>query len=756
MKFHLLVCALFCVFFSARANTYYSTNGSAPNLTSSWHSSRNGTGSVPSNFSGTDIFIIQAGHTVTTTGNWSISGSNAKIIIESNAKLQGNDKVIVDKFEMYAGGTFIHNDNTATFPGDVERTLAATSTVEITNWNGSAKLPAPTTWGNLVIDLDGYSSNLNQAGELTDIAGDFTIQSTGDKEFRLSAAQDFTLTIGGNLEIDGGILELSSGNSSALQTIIINGSYIQSGGVFTRSNTKADMLEIQFNGSNSNFTKTGGTMDDTYINWKVNTGKTVTLNNNLSIALLRSLTVNGTLDCDGGNVTGLGSFILNSAGKIITSSTQGLSGCLALTGLLTLNSGGSYQFDSPTTTPFPLSLSSISATNIVIGANVTFNKNVTVTGTLTLNSGKATIPAGNTVTITSGNAISGSGFSSGKHIVTQVNSLLGTMGYLRIQNFTGTRTLPVGTGTYYLPVTLIATGTNDFSTCVYNGTTANGQPNGTAVSATLKKNGVDAVWIVNRNAGSSAVSMQLSWPDALEGSSFSTLADNEIGMAHFSTYWESAFGTGSQSGNTATRTGILSFSPFMVYKGGVPMPLRFGGIKATQIRSGVQVDWYSLSETNVDHYEVERSTNGNNYAMIGKTAAAGNSESRRDYSWKDPITTDGIFFYRIKSIDVDGRINYSSMVKTNVTQQSPAGLLLYPNPVQDKKLTVQAGFLSAGQYKLYVFDQAGSPVYQQSFDHNGGAFTQFIQLPSSIKLGVYTVALNGSQDTRMTKSFVVK
>ncbi|MEI9807885.1 MAG: hypothetical protein WDO16_08425 [Bacteroidota bacterium] len=186
-------------------------------------------------------------------------------------------------------------------------------------------------------------------------------------------------------------------------------------------------------------------------------------------------------------------------------------------------------------------LSTVSAANVSISANVTFNKNVTVSGTFTLNSGKATIPAGNTFTVSSGNAVAGSGFGSAKHIVTQVNTSTGAKGYFRIQNFTGTRTVPTGNGTYYLPVTLTATGTNDFSICLFNGVTGNGQPNGTAYTTVQKKDMVDAVWHINRNAGTSEVMLQFAWPAALEGSDFQHLPNSQIAVSHYGTNWGVSF-----------------------------------------------------------------------------------------------------------------------------------------------------------------------------------------------------------------------
>src|SRR5689334_9924813 len=113
-----------------RANTYYSTNNADPGLTSSWHTNRNGTGSTPANFNGTDIFVIQSNHTMNTSANWNLGGANATIIVESNGTLQANNKITVDILQLNANATYIHNDNSSAFPGSNTRMLSATSTVQ--------------------------------------------------------------------------------------------------------------------------------------------------------------------------------------------------------------------------------------------------------------------------------------------------------------------------------------------------------------------------------------------------------------------------------------------------------------------------------------------------------------------------------------------------------------------------------------------------------------------------------------------------
>jgi hypothetical protein len=237
MKKAVLFFALSRSFFSLHATTYYSVNSLAPNLTTSWHINRNGIGSSPANFTSGDIFVVQTGHSLTTTANWTISGTNSKLQLETAATLRGNNKITVPAFQIDGTGTYIHNVNNNAFPGTTARTFAATSTVELDDWSGTAALPSPTTWGTIIMNVPN-GGNLNQAGTLTDVAGSLILRNTGNpgNEMRLATTQSYTLTIGGDLIIEEGVLEGGQNNGNYTQKIIINGSYNQSGGTFTRSN----------------------------------------------------------------------------------------------------------------------------------------------------------------------------------------------------------------------------------------------------------------------------------------------------------------------------------------------------------------------------------------------------------------------------------------------------------------------------------------------------------------------------------------
>ena len=755
MKKAVLLSVLSFYFLFLKATTYYSSNGTAPNVTTSWHVNTNGTGATPANFTSGDIFVIQTGHLLTTTANWSISGTNGKLLIQTGATLLANDRVMSPSFQIDGTGTYIHNGSTNTVPGSTTRTLAATSTVEIRNWNGGAALPSPTTWGNLIINTVGFTNNQNQGGTLTDIAGTLTIRNTGagTNEFRLSASESYTLTIGGDLIIEGGVLQAGQANGNFNQKIIINGSYNQSGGSFIRTNNTG-ALQVEFNGANGTFTKTAGTITNTYVNWVVNATKKLTLNSGFAIALSRTITVNGTLDCNTRQVTGTGSFTLSSTGTLSTANTSGVDGSIQVTGAASFVSGASYEFHAATTSPFPGVLSTVTATNVVVDANVTLNKNVSVTGSLSLVTGKLIIPTARILTVASESTITGSGFGVSKHIVTQVNTSTGATGTLRVSSLTGTATFPIGNGTYYLPITLTTASAFDFSISVFQGVTNNGTANGVPFNSVQKSIIVDAEWIVNKNSGTGAVTMTLSWPAALEGSSFSAFPNSSVGIAHYGTYWESPLGSGNQALKTVTRTGITTFSPFGIGKVGTPLPLKFGDLKVYKENTDLTLDWSTYDELNVDHFEIERSQNGEQFVTLGMITARGNGyNSKSDYRWIDPSPYNNTSFYCVKEIDIDGGSKYSSIVRVDMSQDNSA-LNLFPNPVVDKKLSLAAN-IERGKYRLLVTNLEGKKIYDQALDHTGGIVSQSIQLPSTITAGIYLLTINGSP-LKMTRQFIVR
>ena len=378
--------------------TYYSQGSVDPSVLTNWNTVRAGGGISPVSFTNAgDTFVIQDTHNMATTATWSFGASGSKLEIESGGILTASNAVTIQSsttFQIDGGGTYLHNNTTAygssIFNG-VE-SFAATSTVILNNSNTTG--PSSVAFGNLTVNFTSDPGGfVNCGGGVTTINGNLSIVNTSIREFRLAASSpsSLTTTIGGDLAISGGILNLTSG--STFLTLNVGGNFNQSGGTFESLGGAAG---VNFTGTSKTFTQSAGNLINGNVIWQVNSGASLTLANNLPVASNRVFTVNGTLDCATNAVTG-GTFTLASGATLQIGSTAGITSSGATGNIQTttrnFSIGASYVYNGSNSQAVGNGLPS-SVTNLTIantgggGSNtVTGNSGQTVTGLLRVQSG---------------------------------------------------------------------------------------------------------------------------------------------------------------------------------------------------------------------------------------------------------------------------------------------------------------------------------------------------------------------------------
>jgi hypothetical protein len=194
--------------------------------------------------------------------------------------------------------------------------------------------------------------------------------------------------------------------------------------------------------------------------------------------------------------------------------------------------------------------------------------------------------------------------------------------------------------------------------------------------------------------------------------------------------------------NNATN-GIQQFNRFsIVNPADIVLPVTIVNLKAYQKGAGVQVDWSALNEINVNHYEVQRATNGVDFNSIG-TINAKNLGSSTNYSVTDKTPISGNNFYRVKVLSKNGNTSYTSIAIVHIGNGKGA-ITIYPNPVLNKLINVQILNLPYSKYQLLIYDGIGQQVYTKAIEHAGGSATQTILLPSTIAGGTYFVKVYNS------------
>lgn len=122
------------------------------------------------------------------------------------------------------------------------------------------------------------------------------------------------------------------------------------------------------------------------------------------------------------------------------------------------------------------------------------------------------------------------------------------------------------------------------------------------------------------------------------------------------------------------------------------LPVTFGEVAVKKSGANAEISWSTLSETNNDHFIVERSDDALNFKSIGTVAGQGNTTLVQRYSYADAIGSSiGVIYYRIKQVDADGKGSYSKTVSLRIGGARISNFTAYPNPfVSNIKIQVDA------------------------------------------------------------------
>jgi len=91
------------------------------------------------------------------------------------------------------------------------------------------------------------------------------------------------------------------------------------------------------------------------------------------------------------------------------------------------------------------------------------------------------------------------------------------------------------------------------------------------------------------------------------------------------------------------------------------------------------VNWKTVSEDNVDRFEIEFSSNGVLFTNAG-TVKAKNSANESVYRYVN-AQANGRGYYRLKIIDRDNKFSYSKIISIDTKCNGRKSLSIYPNPV---------------------------------------------------------------------------
>ena len=183
------------------------------------------------------------------------------------------------------------------------------------------------------------------------------------------------------------------------------------------------------------------------------------------------------------------------------------------------------------------------------------------------------------------------------------------------------------------------------------------------------------------------------------------------------------------------------------------LPVRLKSFSAVKKNNNVQLQWNSEIESNLSGYTIERSFDGTNFSAV-TTVASGNSGNPTTYDYTDANVNGNVVYYRIVMKELDGKATFSRIIKV-ASGGTVNTLTVYPNPVSGGVVSFITPDMVKGNYTVKVFNSNAQVVYQMKYNHNGGSLSQQLQLPSSLKPGLYNMQVSDAQ-VKFQQSFLLQ
>ncbi len=440
----------------------------------------------------------------------------------------------------------------------------------------------------------------------------------------------------------------------------------------------------------------------------------------------------------GASVSGFGNFTNTSAGVFVNNGSLYVKGTLSNSESAMAAGTGTLYLDGSSAQSVAGS-QTFKTYNLVTNnsSGITLNNDLSVSGVHTFTSGLiVTSVTPNFLVYEAGSSYSGSGDS--KHVNGWVKKI-GSTGF----------TFPVGDATYERAIaTSNLSGSSEYN-CRYYTPTSNIY-NLTSPLVQVKAN---EYWRLDKVSGGTA-QITLNWNHSKVPMDNVLIADI-LSAQYTGGNWTST--GGSASGNvtttgTITSNALGSIGPVTLGYKSFPVPLKLLSFTAERRTGTSFLKWITENEQNVGYYDVQQSYDGSMFTTIGNVTAR-NSGSLENYYFEDRTPLNGIEYYRIKSIDVDGKFSFSRIAAVSETDLH-SNTFVVLNPVRTA-ITIFNRSGQEGQFDYRLFNAGGQLILQGnvSMANNGGTV---LPLPAQTAAGIYILELANDKTKFRQKIMVEK
>ena len=198
---------------------------------------------------------------------------------------------------------------------------------------------------------------------------------------------------------------------------------------------------------------------------------------------------------------------------------------------------------------------------------------------------------------------------------------------------------------------------------------------------------------------------------------------------------------------------VNGFSGFYISSSKIsPLSIKLTYFKGTQTDKKHFLSWKVVCTSAEAKFELQRSTDGSNYTPIYSfTASKERCENPFDYT--DATPADGKNYYRLKFIDVDGKVTYSNIIL--LIQKNGRFDLMYinPNVVRNETAVLKIDAFEKESITIVLSDFTGRIIQKQTASLQTGLNQIPLQL-NNLPAGVYNVTAYSSNSRPKTLKLI--
>ncbi len=195
--------------------------------------------------------------------------------------------------------------------------------------------------------------------------------------------------------------------------------------------------------------------------------------------------------------------------------------------------------------------------------------------------------------------------------------------------------------------------------------------------------------------------------------------------------------------NPSNNNAALAYT--IIESQGGTTPVTFTGLAVKNEGCNIKVNFSTENELNVKQFEIEASKDGRIFTTMGQLA----SNSRINYAFSFPLNENNkasIIYVRIKSVDMDGRLQYTNTRTVKGICNEKLGVSLFPNPAikNNTELTLRANTgIFNGKIAITLLDMDGKIINQKELNLLNA--DQFKLKTGLLASGQYLIKITGSE-----------